>query len=69
MGLPRLSASQSFTAEEIALLDQMLRAARRGGDASVMARHPAFGSLCRKVQVMNKRTRAAAEERREMGAE
>jgi hypothetical protein len=57
---PGSSAAQSFTAEEIAALEQILTTLRRGGDASVMARQPVVVRIARKVDAM---TRSIARQR------
>ncbi|NIR31691.1 MAG: hypothetical protein GWN84_20740 [Gammaproteobacteria bacterium] len=50
-------AGQSFSEDEVKLLDFMLTTLRRGGDMRQAARHPAFANLVRKVMSM-KRTAA-----------
>jgi len=49
----RLAASQSFGAEEVALLDQIVKTLLRGGDARNLRRAAPFANLARKVQKMS----------------
>lgn len=44
--------SNSFSEDEIKVLDLMQQTALRGGSLAVVARHPAFASLCRKIHAM-----------------
>lgn len=53
-GLRRLSASNSFTLEEVMCLDAILSAILRGGDARILARSDAGRSLMRKAITMRK---------------
>lgn len=57
---PRHGASQSYSEEEVELLDAILSALRRGGDLRQYARHPAFPSVARKAAAM----KASADKRR-----
>lgn len=51
-GLPRVAASQSFTAEEVSALDQLVQIVLRGGDTRVCAKNAAFPNIARKVAGM-----------------
>lgn len=57
------AASQSFSEEEVSLLDQLLTGLRSKRDLSILARHPAMGSIARKVMGM----RNSIKKRREEG--
>jgi phosphatidylserine/phosphatidylglycerophosphate/cardiolipin synthase-like enzyme len=48
----RLAASSSFSAAEIALLDQLLAALRRGADVRLLVRTPEARAIMRKVEAM-----------------
>ena len=50
--MPR--ASQSFQPDEIKVLDFVMHALLRGGDARMATRHDAFFSLCKKIGSMKK---------------
>jgi hypothetical protein len=51
----RLSASQSFSEDELALLEFIEKTLLRGGDAQVAVRNKNFASLCRKTAAMRDR--------------
>lgn len=51
---PRLSASQSFTPEEVSALDELFRGLLIGKDVRMMARSAPMISVMRKVQVMQR---------------
>lgn len=51
---PGSSASQSFSADEVEWLDQVLAVLRRGGDPSVLLRNPASTRVAAKVDVMKR---------------
>ena len=53
--LPRLAASQSFTGDEVRLLDQILSTLLRGGDMRILTKSPAYGGLMRKAGAMRRR--------------
>lgn len=53
--LPRIAASQSFTEDEVNVLDAVLAILRRGGDPKILARAPAFLGLQRKTTAMKAR--------------
>jgi hypothetical protein len=55
----KLSISESFEEEEVALLDQLFVLLLRGGSPEVLRRQPAFGSICRKVVGMKQRVKEA----------
>lgn len=59
----RLTASQSFNAEEVDLIEQIFSTLLRGGDTDVLRRAPAFGSIYRKVLAMKKRVKIQHEKR------
>jgi hypothetical protein len=50
--MPRVAASQSFTEDEVNVLDAIVLTILRGGDAKILARSPAARSLMQKVQRM-----------------
>lgn len=50
--MPRVSASQSFTEDEVNVLDAIVSTILRGGDAKILARSPAARSLMQKAQRM-----------------
>lgn len=54
-GYVKASASQSFTEDEIELLDQIFVRLRRGADVGILMRGPHFANLCRKAQHMRSR--------------
>lgn len=45
----RVVAGMSFSAEEVAALDELLAAMRRGADVRLMGRSPIVAALARKV--------------------
>jgi hypothetical protein len=47
--------AQSFSAEEVQIMDLMLRAMMTGGDVKIIARRPAFKNLARKIVVMRQK--------------
>lgn len=47
--------STSFSEEEVAFLDGLLRVLLRGGDASMFVRHHAFASVMKKVIAMKEK--------------
>jgi hypothetical protein len=51
---PKKSASQSFTAAEVATLDAVLSGLSRRADLSVIARRPELTAIARKVTGMRK---------------
>ena len=54
----RPMASQSFSATEVGILERIVRAAQmdaKASDLAVLARNPAFGNVCRKIQTMKRR--------------
>lgn len=53
----RVSASTSFTAEEVEALDTVLATILRGGSVQTMARHPSVIAVMRKVSRMKERLR------------
>lgn len=59
--IPRSGASQSFSADEIRVLGEVLSGLMRGGDMSGLVRAPGFAGLARKAQGM----KASAERRRQ----
>lgn len=48
----RVSASQSFTEDEVSVLDAIISTVLRGGDARILARSRAARTLMQKVQTM-----------------
>lgn len=54
---PRLAASQSFTPDQVAVLEHFVSHAlsSRCGDLRVLSRTPAFSEVARKVQAMRQR--------------
>lgn len=61
--LARLSASQSFTPEEVECLHFLLTSLLRGGDVRAVTRNKAFASLYRKALTMKVRLQQQAEKR------
>jgi hypothetical protein len=47
--------AQSFSPEEVQILDMLLRAALTGSDVKIITRRPAFKNLARKALVMRQR--------------
>lgn len=61
---PRLAASQSFTPDEVVVLEELVRAAHWGQPASaVVLRGKAFANVARKVQTMGRRIKRIKESR------
>lgn len=58
------SASQSFSAQEVMLLDQIIQKLHVGGDTSALVRHPAMANLARKARALSK---SIERKRREQG--
>jgi hypothetical protein len=50
--LVRISASASFTRTEVELLEQLVGALLRGGDARGLVRRPETAAIARKVRAM-----------------
>lgn len=61
--IPRLAASQSFTAEEVAALDTIVSSILRGGDARHLQRTPQLAALARKAKAMKATVERAKEAR------
>ena len=55
----KTSASNSFTADELAVLRALIKNAATGYDSRVLARQPAYASLARKTLAMMARIDAA----------
>ena len=51
----RVSASNSFTEEEVKLLDFIFSALQRGGDPRIVVRNKHFGNLSAKIIRMKKK--------------
>lgn len=60
------TVSNSFTRAEVEYMHQLLQAVARGGDTSVLVRHPSFATFRGKVQRMLKRAEAKLEKRQRL---
>lgn len=69
LATPRLAASQSFSPDEVKVLEELLRAAQWGQPASVaILRGKSFASLARKVHSMKERVARIKKQRDEARA-
>lgn len=55
----RVAASQSFLADEVRLMDQLVSGLMRGADVRVLTRSPHFANFARKVKIMRERVALA----------
>jgi hypothetical protein len=61
---PRVAASNSFTPDEVRVLDYILTRMRLGSEHVPVTRHPAYISLCRKAQAMKRVVKKRQSERK-----
>jgi hypothetical protein len=61
-GRKQMRASQSFTPDEVAVLNAMLSIVMQAGNGQGVAKHPGFPSTARKIRGMRARVEALKSE-------